>query len=265
MFKALFLALILLQGCSSLTSQPVSATTEGTQTMSQLLLNQQWQLTGYLTPQDMQAPLAKHLATIEFATKKLSGSTGCNQYFASYQHTEPNALQISQPGSTMMACFGGVMQQEQQYLTNLAKIRYFKVDHEQLQLLDKQQQTLLIFKLAPTLSLQDTHWQMTGINNGKGGLVSSAFTKKAHLLFTNEKLQGKTGCNTLFAAYQIDGNKLSISTVGSTRMRCTESALMLQEQQIIQALAKVDHFEIRNQQLRLLSAQGALLLSLKQR
>ncbi len=263
MFKALFLTLILLQGCS-LTSQPASATTEGTQTISQMLLNQQWQLTGYLTPQGMQAPLTKHLASIEFATKKLSGSTGCNQYFASYQHTEPNILQISQAGSTMMACPGEIMQQEQQYLTNLAKTRYFKIDHEQLQLLDEQQQALLTFKLAPTISLQDTHWQMTSINNGKGGVVSSAFTKKAHLLFTNGKLQGKTGCNTLFATYQVDANKLSISTVGSTRMRCPESALMLQEQQITQALAKVDHFEIRNQQLRLLSAQGSLLLSLKQ-
>ncbi|NOQ16136.1 MAG: META domain-containing protein [Methyloprofundus sp.] len=261
MFKALFLTLILLQGCSSLTSQP---TTEGTQTMSQLRLNQQWQLTGYLTPQGMQAPLTKHLASIEFATKKLSGSTGCNQYFASYQQTEPNILQISQAVSTMMACSGEIMQQEQQYLTNLARTRSYNIDNNQLQLLDEQQQTLLTFKLAPTISLQDTYWQMIGINNGKGGVVSSAFTKKAHLLFTNGKLQGKTGCNTLFATYQVDANKLSISAVGSTRMRCPESALMLQEQQITQALAKVDHFEIRNQQLRLLSAQGSLLLSLKQ-
>jgi heat shock protein HslJ len=114
MFKALILTLILLQGCSSLTSQPFSATTAETQTLSWPLLNQQWQLTGYLTPKGMQIPLVKHLVSIEFAPNKLSGSTGCNQYFASYRHTEPDSLQVSQAGSTMMACPEELMQQEQQ-------------------------------------------------------------------------------------------------------------------------------------------------------
>jgi len=233
------------------------------QLMQNILQQNQWQLVSYYTSQGMQTALPEHLATMLFSGRKVSGSAGCNQYFATYQLVEQNGLQFSQAGSTMMACLGEIAQQEQQYFKNLPEIRFYQIQGDQLHLLDAEQQARLVFKLMPALSLQETVWEVTGINNGHGGVVSNALTNQAYLQFTEGKLQGSGGCNTLFANYQTDESKLSIGSVASTRKLCAEGGLMAQEQQILQALTQVTHYEIRTNQLRLLNTKGSLMMSLK--
>ena len=160
----------------------------------------------------------------------------------------------------MMACQGGIAQQEQQYLKGLAEIRFYHIQGDQLHLIDSEQQVRLIFKLLPALTLHETVWEVTGVNNGHGGVVSNALTNQAYLQFTEGKLQGSSGCNTLFANYQTDESSLSIGPVGSTRKFCAEEGLMTQEQQILQALTQVTRYEIRTNQLRLLNTKGALMM-----
>ena len=82
--------------------------------------------------------------------------------------------------------------------------------------------------------------------------------------FKDGKLQGDSGCNALTASYQINASELTIGPVSSTRKLCPEKDLMTQEQQILQALTQVTHYQIRANQLRLVNAGGSLMLSLKQ-
>lgn len=213
----------------------------------------------------MQAPLPDNPISIEFARYKISGSSGCNRYFASYQLMGEGIVQISQTGLTMMACPEKITVQEHQYLKNLADINFYQFQDDKLQFLDAQRQVRLIFQNLPALTLEQTSWQMAGINNGKGGVVSSGQTEKANLQFIDGKLQGSSGCNRLFASYQINGSELTIGPVGSTRKFCAENDLMLQEQQILQALKQVRRYEIRANQLRLVGFYGSLMLSLKQK
>ncbi|WP_221893729.1 META domain-containing protein [Bathymodiolus japonicus methanotrophic gill symbiont] len=124
---------------------------------------------------------------------------------------------------------------------------------------------LLIFKNLPVLTLEQTTWQMIGINNGKGGVLSSAQTGKASLQFIDGKLQGNSCCNSLTASYQLNGTAITIGPVISTRKFCTDNDLMVQEQQLLQELTKVTRYEIRANQLRVVDANGALMLNLKQR
>ncbi len=285
MQRKVLISLVLFQACSMIT-QATAATSNnneaannqenivvksivpGTskqenQPMQKILQQNQWQLVSYYTSQGMQAALPEHLATMLFSGRKVSGSAGCNQYFATYRLVEQNGLQFSQAGSTMMACLGEIAQQEQQYLKNLPEIRFYQIQGDQLHLLDAEQQARLIFKPMPALSLQETVWEVTGINNGHGGVVSNALTNQAYLQFTEGKLQGSSGCNTLFADYQTDESKLSIDPVTSTRKLCAEGDLMTQELQILRVLTQVTHYEIRTNQLRLLNTKGALMMSLK--
>ena len=164
----------------------------------------------------------------------------------------------------MMACPEHIAKQEQQYLKNLPAINFFQIQDEQLQLLDAQRQVRLEYKILPALTLEKTIWQVTGINSGTGGIVSSENTGKANLQFIDGKMQGSSGCNALVASYLVNGNKLSISAVSSTRKICAENDLMTQEQQLLQVLIKVSSYEIRADQLRLVDADGLLMLSLKQ-
>lgn len=72
---------------------------------------------------------------------------------------------------------------------NLADINFFLLQEDKLQLLDAYRQVRLIYQNLPPLTLEQTAWQMTGINNGTGGVVSSAQTGKANLQFKDGKLQ----------------------------------------------------------------------------
>lgn len=258
MQKKLLISLILLQGCS--TTAPTQKTAaeqlieppdirhasaapdkgiQGGQRMQNPLQENQWQLQSYLSGQGMQAALADTQASIEFSGRKVSGSTGCNRYFADYQLIGDDTLKISQTGQTMMACAEAVAAQEQQFLKNLVEINFYQFEGQQLRLLDADRQVRLVFAMLPALTLEQTAWQMTGINNGTGGVVSSAHTGKASLQFIDGKLHGSSGCNVLTASYQINGSELSIGPVISTRKFCAENGLMIQEQQLLQALTQV--------------------------
>ena len=237
---------------------------QGGQSMQNPLSEDQWQLVSYLTEQGMQTTLLDNSVSIEFAGGRVTGSTGCNRYFGSYQLMGGDSVQISQPGLTLMACAEKIAAQEHQYLKNLADIHFFQLQEDNLQLLDAQKQVRLIFKNLPPLALEQTEWQMTGINNGTGGVVSSAQTGKASLQFMDGKLQGNSGCNALMASYQINGSEITIGPVSSTRKLCPEHDLMIQEQQMLDALTKVTHYQISANQLRLVNGNGSLMLSLKQ-
>lgn len=60
---------------------------------------------------------------------KLTGTGGCNSYFAEYQ-TEGDNISIGPVGSTEMACLEpeGVMEQEQQYLAALQTAATYKIE-----------------------------------------------------------------------------------------------------------------------------------------
>lgn len=237
-------------------------TWQGNQFMQQALLQNQWQLVSFLNLSVMQTALPEHQATLLFSGRKVSGSTGCNQYFAAYQLVEQQGVQFSQAGSTMMVCQGDIAQQERQYLKNLAEVHFYHIQDEQLHLMDAEQQVRLIYKIMPVLTLENA-WQVTGINNGRGGVVSSAHTHQAYLQFTEGKLHGSSGCNTLAASYKTKESELTIDPVRSTRKFCAEEGVMTQEQQMLHALTQVTAYEIRIQQLRLLNSKGALMMSLK--
>ncbi len=79
----------------------------------QPLLGTNWTLDSFHTGDAVSSVLAGTTITAVFTKDgSITGSAGCNQYFASYNVTG-TSLQVSQAGSTKMACGApGVMQQE---------------------------------------------------------------------------------------------------------------------------------------------------------
>lgn len=73
--------------------------------------------------------------TIEFgADGRVSGDTGCNRYFASFQ-TEGAKLQISDAGATRRACPPAVMDQETRFLKVLGEVERYEIDETNMLLL----------------------------------------------------------------------------------------------------------------------------------
>ena len=76
------------------------------------------------------------------------------------------------------------------------------------------------------------------------------------LTFSEDRAYGNAGCNHWFASYQLDAQTLRFSEIGSTRKMCAP-ALMEQEQRFLQAMGKVQRWDISPiDQLRLWPAEG---------
>jgi heat shock protein HslJ len=92
-----------------------------------------WVLESYGEQGNLQAVLedTEITAVFDSAEAKVSGSAGCNNYFASYA-IDNNELSIIPPiGSTQMYC-EGFMDQENQYLAILEGAETFQVQDSQL-------------------------------------------------------------------------------------------------------------------------------------
>ena len=79
----------------------------------------------------------------------VSGSAGCNRYFAAYTVKE-YALSITAPGSTKMHCPApGVMEQETLYLSDLGNVQSIRVHGPDLNMYDAAGRMILVFGPEP--------------------------------------------------------------------------------------------------------------------
>ncbi|WP_265581507.1 META domain-containing protein [Methanofollis aquaemaris] len=77
---------------------------------------------------------------------KLTGSGGCNNYFATY-NLSGSSLEIGPAGSTKMICAEpeGIMKQEETYLSILKAVKGYEIEGNQLKLLDMNGWRILLF------------------------------------------------------------------------------------------------------------------------
>ena len=99
------------------------------------LEDKEWVLASYGEQGDLQAVLAgtEITAIFDSAEEQVTGSAGCNSYFADYE-ASGNKLSILELAWTEIGCTApeGVMEQEQEYLTLLLDTATFQVEDSQL-------------------------------------------------------------------------------------------------------------------------------------
>lgn len=225
--------------------------------------NSEWQLESYADAScKMQQLLPDSSIHAVFIDGNLHGSSGCNQYSGEYKSTQENKLSISDRiASTMMACVPPVSQQEQHYLSLLPKVTYYQIKDGALLLMNAENRLILHFVAHQSATLEKTRWQANGINNGKGGVVSSTSTHLATARFEEGKLSGNAGCNNFSSSYTISGENITIGPAMATRKFCAEPAgIMEQEQQYLQALQKAHTYKLRRDNLELRNEKGSLLV-----
>jgi heat shock protein HslJ len=245
-------------GEAAITSAPVLlVTSRGT---GPTLEDTRWKLSEYLNESgDLQPVISDTVIDAQFVDSKVSGSAGCNRYFGGYTSGQKNQLVFDgRMGSTQMACAQLIASQERRYLVLLSDVNSREIRDGMLLLLDKQGQLVLKYS-AEQLTLENTSWQATGINNGRGGVVSSATTSRVIAMFTNGKVSGSAGCNNYSASYEISDSQITIGPVMTTRRQCAESAgIMAQEQEFLQALAAATQYTLTAGRLELRDDNGSL-------
>lgn len=88
--------------------------------------------------------------TAAFVEGQVSGSAGCNNYFASYE-LDGKDLTLGPAGATRKMCGApqGIMEQENAYLAALASVAGYTVKGEHLELLDAEGETVARFDVVP--------------------------------------------------------------------------------------------------------------------
>lgn len=220
-----------------------------------------WRLSRYLDVSGKVIPvLADTAVTARFRDGRVGGSAGCNRYFGGYTvGTEDQLVVSANMGTTMMACVTPVAEQERLYLQHLSAVAAFELEGESLRLLDQDQKALLEYTAVRPLTLEGTPWRAAGINNGRGGVVSTATTALSTAEFTGGKVSGHAGCNTFNASYEITDDRISMGPAMTTRMYCAEpDGIMDQEQEYLAALSRAQVFELTDNGLKLRDENGSL-------
>lgn len=164
------------------------------------------------------------------------GTGGCNQYWASYTR-DGDALAFSDIGHTLMHCEGPGGEVETVYLANLAAVAAGFSTGGSLLMADAAGETILEFLPAPESGIAGS-WVAAGINNGAGGVETTAITPLVTAEFLESgDLTGFDGCNRFMTSYTLDGEAISIAPeILSTKMACMSEALNSQSQQFRAAL-----------------------------
>lgn len=208
------------------------------------------------------AAMSDREVTLEFgADGRVSGSAGCNQYFAAYTVDESN-LTISDAGSTMMACDPPeVMQQEADFLAALQSAATYSFDGEQLQIANADGATLLTFQAGQSASLTGTSWTATTYNTGTQAVTNLIQDTAITATFTEDgQLNGSAGCNTYMTSYTVDGQNITIQPPATTRKLCPEpEGIMDQEAAFVSMLPQAATYDISGNSLELRTADGALI------
>ena len=248
------------EGDVAISSRPIMLNVDTV--MDTILDKTEWQLSLYQTESGKTSVvLSATPISATFIGNKVSGNAGCNRYFGQFQIPANGLFHItSQIGSTMMACAPEIAEQEQQYLINLAMATHYQLKNGKLVLLNKDQQAILEYQRVNPLTLENSVWQATGINNGRGGVVANKNTHLATIHFSQGKAQGKTGCNNFSASYKLNDQNLHFGKPMTTRKFCAEGGVMDQEQQYLQALANTVRYELKEGKLNLRDNKGSLMV-----
>jgi heat shock protein HslJ len=220
-----------------------------------------WLLTDYAGPEGTTIPVPEAVAaTALFEGGKVSGNSGCNTYNGSYT-LDGDKITISQLATTMMACGDVQMALEAAFTTAMGKVATWSITGDTLELKTAEGKVGLRFAATESPALTGTRWVATGINNGRGGVESVATGTEVTAIFGDDgQVTGSGGCNTYNGPYTVDGSKIKIGPVASTKMACEGSA-GTQEAAYFMALEKATTFDFVQGRLELRDDGGALQVS----
>lgn len=196
-------------------------------------------------------------ASINFdAGGALFGSTGCNRYTGNWT-LDGSVLTLDPGATTMMACAPDLQAQEAAVLAALAATTGYSAADQKLTLKNADGNPMAVYKAAVT-DLGGTSWTATGVNNGKGAVVTTAATSDITLAFNADgTVSGFGGCTGFSGTYAVEGAGITFAGVRPAS-ECTDTAAAAVQQEYLAALASSTNFSIDGTRLDLRDDAGAL-------
>ncbi len=199
-----------------------------------------------------------------FEDGHVSGTGGCNRFMGPYV-LEGDRLEVGPLASTMMACPEPAMGVESAFHAAVARVVRLEDLGDTLELVDADGTVVLRFATASVTPLIGTAWTATGINNGRGGVVSLLAGTEATALFADDgRVAGSAGCNRFTATFVVAGSTITIGPAAATRRACLDpDGVMDQEAWFLAALPRATRLAIDGDRLDLRDDDGALQVSFR--
>ncbi len=103
--------------------------------------------------------------------------------------------------------------------------------------------------------IEDVDWLLASLD-GNEPIANTAITAR----FVRGRVTGSSGCNGYSATYDVRGKTLTIAAVGMTKKFCAQpEGVMQQEQRFGELLGAAQTFQVREDELEILTAAGASL------
>ena len=223
-----------------------------------------WQLVSYNDGQQaMKGVLPGTRVTALFERGTVGGSGGCNNYSGPY-NLSGNQITIGPLASTMMMCGEpeGILEQETAYHASLQSDTAYRIIANRLELVCDSGELAAIFSVAESASLEDIPWTVISYNNGRGGVVSVIIGTELTMQFVDGAVSGSAGCNDYNAAYELEGDQITVGPAATTRKMCAEpEGIMEQEAEFLAALQSVAIYAIDGDRLDMHREDGARALT----
>ena len=120
----------------------------------------------------------------------------------------------------------------------------------------------MLVSTGTIVSLDGTQWLLQSYIDLKGNLLDVLPGTEITISFQNAQVVGAAGCNSYFAEYQLQIDRLAFTPFSITEKYCTgPEGLMDQERQYLQTLGTVKRFKIVDGRLQLLDVGGQTVLT----
>lgn len=227
-------------------------------------LQGQWDITRYRNAvNELVEPVDGTHPYLTIEDGSVSGSTGCNAFSGGVTVGDDGTFGAGPLASTLIGCDEARSSQEHNIGVALETASMWNIDGETATL-SASEGTVMELTRANT-DLAETHWFVTGINNGRDAVQSIAQDSEPTLWFeANGRLSGTTGCNDIGATYEQNGSQVVIERVAATKKACLPPELMEQETQMIAALESAHGFTISGERLTITDVEGATLIVARQ-
>ncbi|WP_295389510.1 META domain-containing protein [uncultured Thiodictyon sp.] len=240
------------------TDAPATGPAAGSAVAAPTLEGSSWSPTAYRAGDTLNEIAAgQYPARFRFEAGQFAGSLGCNQLGGAYTLAGDRLTFKPTIRSTMMACPEPLMKQEQAVGVALTQVAAYRLEGEQLQLLDATGEPLLrLLALRPAPLVGQ--WQLTAYNNGKQAMVSALNGTALTLELRDDgTLGGTDGCNRYMSGYTLTGETLTIGPLASTRMVCKgPEGAAEQAADYAAALGTVTGYRIEGGELTLFNGAG---------
>lgn len=218
-----------------------------------------WIATSIRAEGSLQAVPQNMTVDATFAAGKVAGFGGCNTYTGPAS-IDGAKLTIGPVTATMMACLEPLSTVEGWYFAALGATASYTATAEKLTLFDKDGKEVVVYQPGPANPLLGA-WIVDGYNDGKSGVVPPIEGTELTATFTEDgTVSGSAGCNQYNGSYTLDGDKLSIGPLTTTKMACPEP-IMAQEQAFLAALQSAASVAVEADRPVLRTADDAIAVS----